>query len=93
MADSVMCLLQDNILFSLTNPRGIISLASAMVLLHVVGSYQVFTVPVYDMIEQLALKKGYKMNFASRFAYRTTYVVRECPPLIAPCHGSLRTFS
>eukprot|EP00208_Stichococcus_sp_RCC1054_P002184 CAMPEP_0206149468 /NCGR_PEP_ID=MMETSP1473-20131121/37794_1 /ASSEMBLY_ACC=CAM_ASM_001109 /TAXON_ID=1461547 /ORGANISM="Stichococcus sp, Strain RCC1054" /LENGTH=520 /DNA_ID=CAMNT_0053546931 /DNA_START=237 /DNA_END=1799 /DNA_ORIENTATION=- len=66
---------EDNILFSLTNPRGIISLASAMVLLHVVGSYQVFTVPVYDMIEQLALKKGYKMNFASRFAYRTTYVV------------------
>lgn len=31
----------DNILFSLENPRGVISLASAMVLVHVLGSYQV----------------------------------------------------
>jgi hypothetical protein len=30
-----------NILFSLENPRGVISLASAMVLIHVLGSYQV----------------------------------------------------
>ena len=35
---------------------------------------QVYTVPVYDMIEHLLLKKGIKLGFFGRFIYRTTYV-------------------
>lgn len=31
----------ENILFSLSHPRGVIALASTMVLVHVLGSYQV----------------------------------------------------
>jgi amino acid permease len=65
----------DNILFSLENPRGVIALASAMVLVHVFGSYQVYTVPVYDMIEHAMLRKGVKINFPIRFSYRTMYVI------------------
>jgi len=38
----------DNILFSLTNPRGVIALASAMVLVHVLGSYQVRASATYQ---------------------------------------------
>lgn len=36
----------DNILFSLDHPRGVIALASMMVLIHVMGSYQVYSMPV-----------------------------------------------
>ena len=36
----------ENILFSLDHPRGIIALAAMMVLLHVTGSYQVYSMPV-----------------------------------------------
>lgn len=36
----------DNILFSLEHPRGVIALASMMVLVHVMGSYQVYSMPV-----------------------------------------------
>ena len=36
----------ENILFSLDHPRGVIALAAMMVLLHVTGSYQVYSMPV-----------------------------------------------
>lgn len=38
--------MSENILFSLDHPRGIISLAAMMVLVHVTGSYQVYSMPV-----------------------------------------------
>lgn len=38
---------------------------------------QVYTVPVYDMIEHSFLKRGYKFTFFTRFLYRTTYVCCE----------------
>jgi amino acid permease len=66
---------QSNILFSLEHPAGVIALASAMVLVHVLGSYQVYTVPVYDMLEQLMLRRNIKINFPIRFTYRTIYVL------------------
>ena len=40
----------ENILFSLDHPRGIIALAAMMVLLHVTGSYQVYSMPVSRQI-------------------------------------------
>jgi hypothetical protein len=43
-----VCVSAGNILFSLEHPAGVISLASAMVLVHVLGSYQVYTVPGTD---------------------------------------------
>lgn len=84
---------KDNILFSLSHPRGVLALASAMVLVHVIGSYQVYTVPVYDMIEQQFLKKGIKMGSFGRFAYRTFYVfLTTLIAVILPFFGTLMGF-
>jgi len=63
-----------NILFSLEHPRGVIALASMMVFIHVLGSFQVYTVPVFDMIEKQILKRGYDNGFFVRLVYRSLYV-------------------
>ncbi len=34
---------QPNVLFSLEHPRGVVALAAIMVLIHVTGSYQVYS--------------------------------------------------
>lgn len=84
---------KDNILFTLEHPAGVIALASAMVLVHVLGSYQVYTVPVYDMIEHLMLKRGVKLGFFGRFLYRTTYVgFTTLIAVILPFFGDLLGF-
>ncbi len=41
---------QPNILFSLETPRGAVSLAAIMVLIHVTGSYQVYSMPIYGAL-------------------------------------------
>lgn len=83
----------DNVLFSLTNPRGVIVLASLCVLLHVIGSYQVYTVPVYDMNEQLLLKRSIKVHFVGRLFHRTTYVCfTTLIAVILPFFGDLLGF-
>lgn len=43
-------LVNDNILFSLEHPRGVIALAAMMVLVHVTGSYQVYSMPVRSLL-------------------------------------------
>lgn len=52
---------------------------------------QVYTVPVYDMIEQLFLKKGIKLGFFGRFVYRTIYVGCESPYASLHCFVLLYT--
>lgn len=36
---------------------------------------QVYTVPIFDMCEQLMLRNNVKINFPIRFTYRTVYVI------------------
>ncbi|CAL0323022.1 unnamed protein product [Lupinus luteus] len=66
---------QDNILISLNNPKWLIALANMFVVIHVIGSYQIYAMPVFDMIETLLVKK---LNFPPsrilRFVVRNVYV-------------------
>ncbi len=61
------------------------------VFVHVLGSFQVYTVPVFDMIEVQLLKRGIDNSFLCRLVYRSIYVVIvtfvavhawSCPPVI-----------
>ena len=42
--------------------------------IHVLGSFQVYTVPVFDMLEVQLLKRGIDNTFFCRLIYRTIYV-------------------
>jgi len=44
------------------------------VFIHVLGSFQVYTVPVFDMIEVQLLKRGIDNSFFCRLVYRSIYV-------------------
>ncbi|KAL2622944.1 hypothetical protein R1flu_003149 [Riccia fluitans] len=48
---------KDNILIQLGHPRWLIAAANFMVVIHVTGSYQLYAMPVFDMIETLLVKK------------------------------------
>ncbi|XP_043719400.1 lysine histidine transporter 2-like [Telopea speciosissima] len=64
-----------NILISLNKPAWLIAMANMFVVIHVIGSYQIFAMPVYDMIETTLVKKfHFKPCFRLRFFSRTTYV-------------------
>ena len=43
--------------------------------IHVLGSYQVYTMPVFDMIEHQMVKRGLRNDGLARVAYRSAYVV------------------
>ncbi|KAJ4772374.1 Histidine amino acid transporter [Rhynchospora pubera] len=58
---------QDNILISLEKPRWLIAMANMFVVIHVVGSYQIYAMPVFDMLETVLVKK---LNFAPSFSLR-----------------------
>ncbi|BFG32350.1 hypothetical protein CerSpe_186240 [Prunus speciosa] len=66
---------EDNILLSLQKPRWLIALANFFVVIHVIGSYQVFAMPVFDMLESFLLKKmKFKPSMLLRFLTRTAFV-------------------
>ncbi|CAK7336644.1 unnamed protein product [Dovyalis caffra] len=66
---------EDNILISLEKPRWLVALANIFVVIHVIGSYQVFAMPVFDMMEAfLVLKMNFKPSLVLRFIIRTLYV-------------------
>ncbi|KAK2451464.1 lysine histidine transporter [Trifolium repens] len=65
----------DNILISLEKPSWLIAMANLFVGFHVIGSYQVFTMPVFDMIESVLVKKmNFKPSTILRFVVRNVYV-------------------
>ena len=41
---------------------------------HVLGSYQLYTNPVFDMLEKAMLKNGLEVNLLTRLIYRSAYV-------------------
>jgi amino acid permease len=65
----------DNILKTLQKPKWLIAIANMMVVLHVVGSYQVYAMPVFDMIEMVLVKKlRFPPGLPVRLVARTAYV-------------------
>ncbi|KAL2559919.1 Lysine histidine transporter 1 [Forsythia ovata] len=65
----------DNILLSLEKPNWLVAMANMFVVVHVIGSYQVYAMPVFDMIETLLVKKfKFKPSTKLRFTTRTLYV-------------------
>ncbi|KAF6159938.1 hypothetical protein GIB67_033022, partial [Kingdonia uniflora] len=68
-------LVQDDVLVSLEHPRWLIATANLMVFFHVLGSYQVFAMPVFDFIESCLVQK---LNFTPgrriRLIARSVYV-------------------
>lgn len=65
----------DNILISLEKPKWLIAMANMFVVFHVIGSYQIYAMPVFDMIETVLVKKlNFKPTAALRFITRNIYV-------------------
>ncbi|KAL1092891.1 hypothetical protein V6Z11_D07G255400 [Gossypium hirsutum] len=66
---------KDNILISLEKPAWLIAMANMFVVVHVIGSYQVYAMPVFDMMETLLVKKlEFNPTRTLRFIVRNTYV-------------------
>ncbi|KAL6176671.1 hypothetical protein ACLB2K_053304 [Fragaria x ananassa] len=66
---------EDDVLISLMRPAWLIALANFMVFVHVIGSYQVFSMPVFDQIEQyLVEERGLAPGRPLRIICRSIYV-------------------
>ncbi|KAK8948333.1 Lysine histidine transporter 1 [Platanthera guangdongensis] len=66
---------EDNILISLQKPRWLIATANMMVVIHVIGSYQIYAMPVFDMAETVLVKKlHFPPGIVLRLIARSTYV-------------------
>ncbi|KAK4409984.1 Lysine histidine transporter 1 [Sesamum angolense] len=66
---------KDNILISLEKPKWLIATANLFVVIHLIGSYQIYAMPVFDMIETVLVKKlKFKASWYLRFVARNTYV-------------------
>ncbi|KAI3666017.1 hypothetical protein L6452_44655 [Arctium lappa] len=65
----------DNVLISLERPKWLIAAANMFVVIHVIGSYQIYAMPVFDMLETLLVKKlKFKPSRVLRFVTRNVYV-------------------
>ncbi|KAK9120005.1 hypothetical protein Scep_018098 [Stephania cephalantha] len=65
----------DNILISLQKPTWLIVVANLFVVVHVIGSYQIYAMPVFDMMETVLVKKlHFPPGLPLRLVARTLYV-------------------
>ncbi|KAJ6901192.1 lysine histidine transporter-like 6 [Populus alba x Populus x berolinensis] len=65
----------DNVLMELRRPAWLIASANLMVVVHVIGSYQVYAMPVFDMLERMMMKRfSFPPGLALRLVTRSTYV-------------------
>ncbi|MBA0711534.1 hypothetical protein Golax_010702 [Gossypium laxum] len=65
----------DNILLTLENPTWLIATANIFVVIHVIGSYQIFAMPVFDMMESYMVKElRFRPCLRLRLISRTLYV-------------------
>ncbi|KAG8378522.1 hypothetical protein BUALT_Bualt08G0145800 [Buddleja alternifolia] len=85
---------QDDVLLSLEHPIWVISIANFMVFVHVLGSYQVFAMPVFDKIEYALVDKfGYTPGRRLRLCARSAYVVATAfVGVLCPFFGGLLGF-
>ncbi|GAB2226568.1 hypothetical protein Droror1_Dr00022378 [Drosera rotundifolia] len=65
----------DNVIVALQRPGWLIAAANLMVVIHVIGSYQVFAMPVFALLENFMLKKfNFPPGMGFRLVVRSTYV-------------------
>ncbi|XP_058775399.1 lysine histidine transporter-like 6 [Vicia villosa] len=65
----------DNVLMSLERPAWLIASANLMVFVHVVGSYQVYAMPVFDLIETMMIKSwNFPPGLPLRLVARSSFV-------------------
>lgn len=70
---------EDNVLITLEKPTWLIAMANLMVVVHVIGSYQIYAMPVFDMIETILVKKMHlPPGLPLRIVARSTYVAFTC---------------
>ncbi|KAG5062651.1 hypothetical protein JHK85_003834 [Glycine max] len=66
---------EDNVLMEFERPSWLIASANLMVFIHVVGSYQVYAMPIFDLIEKVMVKRfKFPPGVALRLVVRSTYV-------------------
>ncbi|KAG8366801.1 hypothetical protein BUALT_Bualt16G0005600 [Buddleja alternifolia] len=66
---------EENILISLEKPTWLIAMANMFVVVHLIGSYQIYAIPVFDMMETVLVKKmRFKPTWYLRFVSRNIYV-------------------
>uniref|UniRef100_A0ACD6AAG1 Uncharacterized protein n=1 Tax=Avena sativa TaxID=4498 RepID=A0ACD6AAG1_AVESA len=84
----------DNILITLQKPRWLIASANMFVVVHVIGSYQIYAMPVFDMLETFLVKKlRFKPGWPLRLIARSLYVAFTMMVGIAiPFFGGLLGF-
>lgn len=89
----------DNILITLERPAWLIATANIFVFIHVVGGYQVFAMPVFDMIETYMVKSlSFTPSVALRLITRSVYValtmmIGICIPFFGSLLGFLGGFA
>lgn len=85
---------QDNVLLSLEHPTWLIALANLMVVIHVIGSYQIYAMPVFDMLETLLVKTFHlPPGLPLRLVARSAYVAFTCFIAVSiPFFGALLGF-
>lgn len=65
----------DNVLVALERPPWLIASANLMVFIHVVGSYQVYAMPVFDLIERTMITRfNFPPGLTLRLVARSAYV-------------------
>ncbi|KAH6781788.1 lysine histidine transporter 1 [Perilla frutescens var. frutescens] len=65
----------ENILITLKKPVWLIAMANMFVVVHLIGSYQIYAMPVFNLIEMALVKKlRLKPSWYLRFLARNTYV-------------------
>ncbi|KAF8028281.1 hypothetical protein BT93_E1017 [Corymbia citriodora subsp. variegata] len=65
----------EDILITLNKPKWLIAMANMFVVIHFIGGYQIYAMPVFDMIETVLVKKlHFKPSGMLRFVARTAYV-------------------
>ncbi|KAJ7550221.1 hypothetical protein O6H91_07G088900 [Diphasiastrum complanatum] len=84
----------DNVLTRLQHPTWLVATANLMVVIHVIGSYQVYAMPVFDMLETVFVKKmRLSPGLLLRLIVRSTYVALTCFIAITlPFFGDLLGF-
>lgn len=89
----------DNILITLERPAWLIAMANLFVFVHVIGGYQVFAMPVFDMMESyMVLKLKFSPSTALRVISRSTFValtmiIGICIPFFGSLLGFLGGFA
>ncbi|XVF29192.1 hypothetical protein REPUB_Repub15cG0099100 [Reevesia pubescens] len=67
--------IDDNILLSLEKPTWLIATANLFVVIHIIGSYQIYAMPVFDMMESFLVKQmRFRPCLRLRLISRTLYV-------------------